>query len=60
MKPILNDEATKAYDQGVHEGVIDESKEWIVNTVLEQEIVTFCTSEGQYSFDYCDLIEGGV
>ena len=60
MKPILNEEATKEYDQGVHEGVIDESKEWIVNTVLEQEIVTFCTSEGQYSFDYCDLIEGGV
>tara|TARA_R110002020_G_scaffold76043_2_gene193103 strand:+ start:1529 stop:1711 length:183 start_codon:yes stop_codon:yes gene_type:complete len=60
MEPILNDEATKAYNQGVHEGVIDESKEWIINTVLEQEIVTFCTSEGQYSFDIYDLIKGGV
>ena len=58
MTFTLNNEATKAYNQGVLEGVVDESKKWIIETVLEQQIVTFCTSKGQYSFDYYDLIEG--
>ena len=55
IKPILNDKATKAYNQGVREGVIKNTKQWIICTVLQQDVITY----GQYSF-YCDLIEGDV
>ena len=72
IKPILNDEATKAYNKGVHEGVINKTKQWIINTVIEQDVITFKGNPielstgatlciyGQYSFYYCDLIEGDV
>ena len=61
IKPILNDEATKAYNKGVHEGVINKTKQWIINTVIEQDVITFnCCIYGQYSFYYCDLIEGDL
>ena len=51
----LNRNAIEAFIQGEKDGIIDESIDWIISTVLEQEIVTFCTSKGCVSFDVEDL-----
>tara|TARA_R110000764_G_scaffold195719_2_gene280907 strand:- start:490 stop:666 length:177 start_codon:yes stop_codon:yes gene_type:complete len=51
----LNSHAIDAFIQGERDGIIDESIDWIISTVLEQEIVTFCTSKGCVSFDVEDL-----
>ena len=52
----LNRNAIDAFIQGEKEGIIDESIDWIISTVLEQEIVSFCTSKGTISFDVEDLV----
>ena len=52
----LNKNAIDAFIQGEKDGIIDESIDWIISTVLEQEIVTFCTSKGCVSFDVEALV----
>ena len=47
----LNDEALDLYLWATQKGIVDESVEWIVETVLDQEIVSFSTSKGTVSFD---------
>lgn len=52
----LNKKATDLYYENVIEKkIIDEPQEWIVKTILDQEIVSFCTSEGCVSFDTSDI-----
>ncbi len=53
----LNQTAMEAYDYGISLDIIDEDVEWIVETVLAQEIVSFSTSRGTVSFDIYDLVE---
>ena len=51
----LNKKATDIFYEGIEKGIIDETQEWIVDTVLDQEIVTFCTEHGCRSFDTSDI-----
>ena len=52
---ILNDKAVDLYLWAKDKGIVDESVEWIVETVLDQEIVSFSTSQGTVSFDVNDI-----
>jgi len=47
-----------AYNKYKEMSVVNETVDWIVATVLSQEIVTFCSHNGQVSFDCDDLVEG--
>ena len=51
----LNDTAMDLYLYGTAKGIVDETVEWIIETVLEQEIVSFSTSKGTVSFDINDI-----
>ena len=51
----LNDEAVDLYLWAKEKGIVDETVEWIVETVLEQEIVSFSTPQGTVSFDVNDI-----
>lgn len=51
----LNDEALDLYLYAKEKGIVDESVEWIIETVLDQEIVSFSTSQGTVSFDVNDI-----
>ena len=53
----LNLEALEAYQKHHATGLVNESIRWIIATVLEQEIVSFCDSSGSVSFDVNDLIK---
>ena len=53
----LNLEALEAYQKHHGSGLVDESIRWIIDTVLEQEIVSFCDSSGSVSFDVNDFIK---
>lgn len=45
------------YDRGIIEAHVSERE--IVDIILQQEIVSYCTSKGCLSFDYNDLQELG-
>lgn len=51
----LNDEALDLYLWATEKGIVDETVEWIIETVLDQEIVSFSTSQGTVSFDVNDI-----
>lgn len=51
----LNDEAIDLYLWATEKGIVDETVEWIIETVLEQEIVSFATPQGTVSFDINDI-----
>ena len=51
----LNDEALDLYLWATEKGIVDETVEWIIETVLEQEIVSFSTPQGTVSFPSHDL-----
>lgn len=51
----LNDEAIDLYLWATDKGIVNESVEWIIETVLDQEIVSFSTSQGTVSFDVNDI-----
>lgn len=53
----LNLEALEAYQKHHASGLVNESVSWIIETVLEQEIVSFCDSSGCVAFDVNDLVE---
>ena len=46
-----------AYKDGVENGTIKDSEQDIVMIVLDQEVVSYCSEYGSYTFDYLDLIE---
>jgi len=53
----LTREARAAYDKGVANGTIGDSITEVINLLMwEQEIVSYCSANGTYSFDYDDLI----
>jgi hypothetical protein len=53
----LSLEAIEAYQKNHDTGLINESVTWIIEKVLEQEIVSFCDSSGCVAFDVNDLVE---
>ena len=54
----LNKKALDAYKAGVADGTITCSKENLIATVLAQEVVSYCSTKGTYTFDYMDIEEG--
>ena len=52
---ILNNTAIDLYLWATDKGIVDESVDWIIEKVLEQEIVSFSTSQGTVSFDVDDI-----
>jgi len=51
----LTDAALDLYLWATEKGIVDETVEWIIETVLEQEIVSFATPQGTVSFDVNDI-----
>ena len=54
----LNSEARAAYDKGVADGTITDTITEVIHTVMYQEIVSYCSENGTYSFDGGDIIMG--
>jgi hypothetical protein len=52
----LTPEALEAYNAGVLNGTISCSIEKLINTVLAQEVVSYCSKKGTYTFDYFDIV----
>jgi|8_EtaG_2_1085327.scaffolds.fasta_scaffold189712_2 hypothetical protein len=50
-------QSAQAYARGVKDGTIDDSINEIYNIVLEQEVVSYCSSKGSYTFDIYDFGE---
>lgn len=57
MVYALNREALEAYDWAFDLGIVDDTVEEIVQIVLDQEIVSYCSDKGTVSFDVYDLEE---
>ena len=55
MQVYITIEAAEAYTKGVANGTIDDPIERIFSTVMDQEIVSYCSSKGTYSFDAEDF-----
>ena len=51
----LKQKALEAYNAGVADGTITVSIENIVCTVESQEVVSYCSTKGTYTFDYMDV-----
>jgi hypothetical protein len=52
----LTAKALEAYKAGVADGTITCSKEQLIDTVLAQEVVSYCSKKGTYTFDYFDVV----
>ena len=56
----FTNEALAAYDRGVADGTITDTVAEIINILEHQEIVSYCSANGTYSFDGGDIITGEV
>jgi len=52
----LSKAATAAYETGVANGTITDSIDEVINTVVDQEVVTYASAKGSYTFDEMDII----
>jgi len=52
----LSKAATAAYEAGVANGTITDSIDEVINTVVDQEVVTYASEKGSYTFDELDII----
>jgi len=48
--------AIDAYIWAKEKGIVSDTIDEIINIVMEQEIVSYCTSDGCVSFDTDDII----
>ncbi len=55
----LNDSALKTLQYARDNNITTDSKEEIIETILDQEIVSYCNYRGCVSFDIDDLLLGG-
>ena len=53
----LDSTAYQAYLDGVGNDTIKDTEQEVVETILEQDIVSYCSKHGCYTFDYDDLTE---
>ena len=54
---VVSKEARKAWSKGVKDGTINDTMDEIYNIVREQEVVSYCSSKGSYTFDIYDFGE---
>ena len=52
-------EALEAYKQGKANGTISDGIADIIAIIDEQEVVSYCSELGSYTFDYFDITGGG-
>jgi len=53
----LDSVAYQAYLDGVGNDTIKDTEKEVVETILEQDVVSYCSERGCYTFDYDDLTE---
>jgi len=51
----LTAKALEAYKAGVADGTVTCSIEKLIATVLAQEVVSYCSKKGTYTFDHFDV-----
>jgi len=56
MEFTFTSEALAAYNKGVADGTITNTVTEMIHIILQQEIVSYCSENGTYSFDQDDLI----
>ena len=54
---VLNDDAYLNFKEGRINGIVTDSQAAIIDNILKQEIITYCSPYGQYSFDWDDLVD---
>ena len=52
----LTAEAVQARDWALQKGIPVDTVEVIIETVLDQEVVSYCSEEGTVTFDYLDVV----
>jgi len=52
----FTEEANLAYEKGYQDGTIPDSLSDVKNIVLDQEVVSYCSEQGTYSFDIYDFV----
>ena len=52
----LNKAAVEAYVWAKEKGILSDTIDEIIDIVLDQEIVSYCSSNGTVSFDIDDII----
>ena len=55
FKMILTPEARQARDWAIEKGIPIDSIDEIIETVLDQEVVSYCSENGTVTFDYLDV-----
>jgi hypothetical protein len=55
MQMTLNNKAIASYNKAFNQGIVSDTIKEIVETLYNQEVVSYCTSEGCITFDYADL-----
>ena len=56
----FTNEALSSYSRGVADGTITSTVAEMIEIILQQEIVSYCSENGTYSFDTYDIITGEV
>jgi len=56
----FTNEALSSYSRGVADGTITSTVAEMIEIILQQEIVSYCSKNGTYSFDTYDIITGEV
>ena len=51
----LTAEARQARDWAIEKGIPIDSIDEIIETVLDQEVVSYCSENGTVTFDYLDV-----
>lgn len=54
----LNEAALDAVAHGTANGTITDTADQIIEILHEQEVVSYCSSVGSYTFDYTDITYG--
>ena len=52
----LTPEARQARDWALEKGIPVDSVEVIIETVLDHEVVSYCSEQGTVTFDYLDVV----
>ena len=52
----LTPEAAQARDWALEKGIPVDPVEKIIETVLDQEVVSYCSEQGTVTFDYLDVV----
>lgn len=53
----LTTEAMESYSMGREDGTITDTWEEIIDIVYRQEVVSYCSMVGNYTFDIYDVVE---